>query len=559
MTVRLVNESAALLSMRESDFDTYSAYGEAVDNSIQAEATRIHIDFTTETQSRGYKYIQRVAFIDNGHGMDGEIIHRCLQLGYSSRFNDRSGIGRFGVGMTLGAIHECQRVDVFSKTKTSGDWYATHIDLSNLKPNEEGDVSIPEPKQKDPPSEYLQRIDGDCGSVIVWSKYDRQTDSADKVIAETKTYLGRTFRKFIWEGLELYLNGEEIYAIDPLYSTVDKTQFPEDPISEEVEPIRIKWEVPSDIAEYEGQQSEVVVRLSLLPELLRLNQGAGNSSDSKSRHIHENQGISITRHGREVFYGRIPYWPGNVDWFSEIDRWWGCEVEFHPLLDRSFTVKNIKRGAVPEKELKASIYDAIKPTVAHFLEKVRAKWAESKLEKERAEREDENVHDTGHEGAEKIAKETPTDSTSKPVADQDQAEQDLLDRLNRDRDATTEAAWVAKWRSQPFTIEEDQWNGKEFIDLKPLGGNDVLLYNNSHAFMSRMGELISELQTEDDSRSKELARELKNLIDLLLISFAKAESKFADEDTADVLEMLRMNWGQYLRSYLRKLDDVGES
>ena len=46
MTVRLINEATALLSMRESDFDAYSAYGEAVDNSIQAEARKIHIEFT---------------------------------------------------------------------------------------------------------------------------------------------------------------------------------------------------------------------------------------------------------------------------------------------------------------------------------------------------------------------------------------------------------------------------------------------------------------------------------------------------------------------------------
>lgn len=558
MSVKLVNEATALLSMRESDFDAYSAYGEAIDNSIQAEATKIHMEFSTEQQGRGYQRIEKIAFIDNGHGMEGEIIHRCLQLGYSSRFNDRAGIGRFGVGMTLGAIHECQRVDVYSKTVTSGGWYTTHIDLSHLTLSGGEDVTIPDPIQKDPPKSYLSKLDGATGTIVIWSKYDRQSDSADKILERTKVYMGRTFRRFIWNGVEIFLNGETVHAVDPLYATVEKTKFPEDAAATTVEPIFIDWEVPSDIAEYEGQKSKIVISLSLLPEFLRKNQGAGNSSEVRSRHVHENQGISITRHGREVFYGPIPYWPGDGKWFSEIDRFWGCEVEFHPLLDRCFTVKNIKRGAVPEKILKGTIFDAIKPTIAHFLEEVRRVWAESKVEREREKQNDENEHDTGHGDAEKIVDETPTDITSLPVDDREKAEQDLLDRLKRDRDAITEAAWLAKWRSQPFTIEEDQWKGKEFIELKPLGGNDVLLYNSSHSFMSRISELIKELQEQDDSRSKELARELKCLIDLLLISYAKAESKFSDEKTSDVLEMLRINWGQYLKSYLKGFSDDEE-
>ena len=272
MTVRLVNESQALLSMRESDFDTYSAYGEAVDNSIQAGATVIHIDFDCETQSRGFKLIKRVLFSDNGSGMDGEIMHRCLQLGYSSRFNDRSGIGRFGVGMTLGAIHECQRVDVYSKTKSNGRWQSTFIDLSQLQNDLGADVTIPEPVDADAPSLNGEHLGAGSGTVVAWSKYDRQPADADTVIEKTKVYMGRTFRRFIWDGVDIYVNGEKIFAIDPLYVTLEKTQFPEDAKARLEEPIVISWPVPADIAEYEGQKSEIIIKLSLLPEFLRKNQ-----------------------------------------------------------------------------------------------------------------------------------------------------------------------------------------------------------------------------------------------------------------------------------------------
>ena len=48
--------------------------------------------------------------------MDTATLHACLKLGWSSRYNDRGGIGRFGVGMVLGAIHACQRIEVYSNS-----------------------------------------------------------------------------------------------------------------------------------------------------------------------------------------------------------------------------------------------------------------------------------------------------------------------------------------------------------------------------------------------------------------------------------------------------------
>ena len=102
MTVKLVDDARAIVSMRESDFDAYSAMGEIIDNSIQAKAEMIKMRMD---HGGGNKQIVRsVAFGDDGHGMNKEVLHQCMQLGYSSRYNDRSGIGRFGVGATLAAI-----------------------------------------------------------------------------------------------------------------------------------------------------------------------------------------------------------------------------------------------------------------------------------------------------------------------------------------------------------------------------------------------------------------------------------------------------------------------
>ena len=123
--VSLVNDGAALLSMRNSDFDANSAVGEVIDNSIQAGAKKVRLIVNFKASKE--EPITSIAFGDDGIGMSRDVLHRCLQLGYSTRYNDRGGIGRFGVGATLAAINQCKKIEVYSKEK-GGDWLYTYVD-----------------------------------------------------------------------------------------------------------------------------------------------------------------------------------------------------------------------------------------------------------------------------------------------------------------------------------------------------------------------------------------------------------------------------------------------
>lgn len=543
-----ISAGHALQSMRDSDFDCYSAYAEAIDNSIQANADEIHVIFDTVKESGRKEKIIKVAFIDNGDGMNEDLLHNCLVLGYSSRYNDRSGIGRFGVGMTMGAIHECCIVEVFSKNIANSPWLKTSLDIRSTN---DKDVLISPPKEANFPSWVKNYEPSSSGTLVHWSHYDRQVDDGAKVINESKIYFGRVFRKFIWEGISIFVNGERVHAIDPLYAETKNTKFPNDEKAKLVEPITIEWGVPPDIAEYEGQKELIKITLSLLPSGIRGFSGTGGRKEVTERYIDRNQGLSIVRHGREVFYGAVPYWPGGKTYFEEIDRWWGCEIEFSPLLDRAFQVKNIKRGAVPVHQLKQTIYDKINPTIKSFQEQIRADWAEKKTEKERQERES-GEHNSGHRDAEKIAQRKNIENTALPVNDEKQAEQELLDRVARNEADEKRQSILESWKSQPYSIEESSWRGKEFIELKPLGGSDVLLYNNSHVLLQKLKEFENRIASIGDSEMKNLVNELRCYIDLLLLSYIKAETKIAadDEEKGEILEILRSNWGLYAHSYI---------
>ena len=545
-----VSAGQALQSMRDSDFDCYSAYAEAIDNSIQANATEINIQFDTEKGRGNYEHIKRIAFIDDGDGMDQDLIHNCLVLGYSSRFNDRSGIGRFGVGMTMGAIHECRHVSVFSRDKDQGDWLTTSL---NIKSSDDGSVLIDPPKSSKFPDWVTDLKPVGSGTAVVWSDYDRQVENGRKIIDECKIYFGRVFRNFIWDGLKIFINGELINAIDPLYVTMKNTKFPKDTPAALAAPILLDWTIPEDIAEYQGQKDTITIKLSLLNEEIRGFRGSGDRAEVKDRYIHRNQGISITRKGREVAYGPIPYWPGSQKWFDQIDRWWGCEIEFSPLLDRVFQVKNIKRGAVPVHDLKVAIFAAINPTVQNYTSEIQRTW-DQKAEKKEADEKQKGEHDSGHKEAEKIAKKKNIEDTSKPVVDPEKAAQELIDSITKYQDSTDKDAIIAGWRSQPYTIESDTWKGKEFIELKPLGGNDVLLYNQSHPLMKRLGKLEEKITSDENIGSIAIASELKTVVDLLLLSYVKAESKMSkDDETIELLEDLRTNWGMFVNSYINDM------
>lgn len=548
--VHLVADSTAILSLRDSDFDAYSAYGEVVDNSIQAGAKKISLLFQTKPApgKRTYQKIESITFIDDGHGMDKSTLHRCLQLGYSSRFNDRSGIGRFGVGMTLGAINQCKKIEVYSKQAAKDPWLYTYIDISEVIEADDETAGIPEPIKKSPPAELKDRISEKSGTIVVWSKCDRQPYSATEVIKETRIWIGRTFRYFLWDGVKIDLDGQPIKSIDPLHIRTKESEFPGDKASKEYTPMKLDWPVPhdrDDLPEDAPDKSTITIRMSLIDKSLRANQGVGNSGETSARGIDRNEGVSIIRNKREVFYGHIPYWKPA---FKEIDRWWGCEIQFDAILDREFTVKNIKRGAVPSQELKEKLRDMINPTRNTAVEEVQKDWKQKNLQEQSDSRKQKGLL-TGHEKAEEIAKQTATDKNKDKKLDPKAVEK-AADSVAKNSDEREQYKQI--FGQQPFTIVDDQWSGNSFWEVTHMGGADLLRYNQRHKFFEVLSEIRKRIR--DGETSIDLTEDLISLVDLLLISYAKAEQKYsADEQftAEELLELQRNNWGDYLRQYLK--------
>lgn len=315
-SVALIRVDRMYESLRYNDYSATNGLGEIVDNAVEAGAAHIEVFTKIEKVRRPDKkkatnQITELTVVDDGCGMVPDTLHKCLVLGESlhPQGNGKRGIGRFGVGMTLGGISLARRIEVYSRAHTEDAFYFTFIDLDDIQ---QGNlICIPEPVEKALPEQYRALLEQSSGTVVILKRCDRiDTD------ATFSNYLGRTYRKFIERGLEIRLNGSLIYLHDPLYMA-SPTQLDCEKMKAEGT-IDLKatslgeYRIPREIPGSGGKTADVIIRMSLLPEEWRMVRGAGGkkNNDVEQRKVDQNEGVSILRADREVLYGPVPYITG---------------------------------------------------------------------------------------------------------------------------------------------------------------------------------------------------------------------------------------------------------
>ena len=237
------------------------------------------------------------------------------------------------------------------------------------------------------------------------------------------------------------------------------------------------------------------------------------------------------------------------------------------MLDRAFDVKNIKDGAIPRKELMETIKMQMLGTRKTCQEAVQALFRETDEEAARKKRKKlyEDEQRRHHEEAEKIAANTitPIPQLGKNI-DPEEAIDEFL--KNREEYAEKEAAARirATFGEQPFMIEETSWDNSKFFDAIHAGNSGILEYNMSHLFFEQVAELLNELGLSAEEAQKtpaEVAESMKILIDLLLISYARAEANFDGDSqmsAEEFIDYIRGYWGQYLQNYVKTWISEGE-
>lgn len=573
-TASLVQPGQALESSRDSGFDLAAAVGEPVDNSIQAKATIVRIatkivdaksgaavEPDALASHKGAKRIDEVAVADDGDGIPEEILADVLSLGYGTRMNDRHGLGRFGMGLKLAALSQAKRLDVWTKPATSDQVFHAYLDLEEVLA---GTQTAIEARAVDGfPAEHAPLLTNPkkktafaSGTLVVWSKIDRLEEGGrfgmairDRLQELTK-YLARTYRTYLDKGLYLELNNKEITLHDPLF-LLDNPRVAKQFGSAKAQVFA------DDEIEIDGEK--VHVRVTLLPQELRPEEGEGGRSDRVLQIPDNHHRVSILRQGREIFYDTLHYKFFPYDETSggraQLDRFIGVEISFPATLDEYFRVRNVKKGAEPDAKLREEIRDKIVKPFRAARAEIRAHWEQVRRER----REEEPQHQPAEEAVARAEEHTPPGQAGHglPPKRQQQIVDDLVADLDLDDNGESKEAKEQAVREQvetkPISIVDLDWPGKELVDITHLNGKAVVKINRRHPFIREIYTPLKELAGKDPTQLVatdvvEFLRKVEVAFDVLFMAYAKAENMDADAELkyAD----LRSYWGQFTAAYI---------
>ncbi len=373
----------AITAMRDSGYkNTAYALAELIDNAVQANASMIEvfcIEKREPLQTRTRSRLWEIAVLDNGSGMDLQALWMALQFGNGTRLSDRTGIGRFGMGLPNASISQARRVDVWSWQNGTANAIKSFIDLAEI---DRGDMSdVPKPVHDPVPERWRMLSDhiGQCGTLVVWSNLDFERltwKSSKSALRHTERIVGRVYRRFISDKkvtIRLYamedgaddkpIFDRETSVNDPLY-LVPVEELPS-PFSKQPMFTHV-FDDPYDI-EYDGKVHTVKTRYSVASEDTITEAGVGDRGQTKyGKHAQGNMGVSVLRAGREIMIDH-----GWCIGYDPRERWWGAEVEFPPQLDEVFGVTNNKQAATHFAELATMEWQELAEEGEQFIDVVK--------------------------------------------------------------------------------------------------------------------------------------------------------------------------------------------
>jgi sensor histidine kinase regulating citrate/malate metabolism len=131
----IVPTHLAVQAMRDNGYKNAAyAIAELMDNAIQAGASQVELlcgERKQQVEGRKRSRIEQIAVLDNGRGMDANVLRLALQFGNGTHLDEdkHTGIGRFGMGLPSSSISQCQRVDVWSWQNGLENILHTYLDL----------------------------------------------------------------------------------------------------------------------------------------------------------------------------------------------------------------------------------------------------------------------------------------------------------------------------------------------------------------------------------------------------------------------------------------------
>lgn len=481
---------------------TASAIAELVDNALQAKAKRI--DIRIDDGEDGLM----VSVLDNGTGMSTTTLRQALQFGGSERFNDRNGPGRFGMGLPNSSVSQARRVDVFTWQQPSFV-FGCYLDVDEVAAGRV--FEIPPIRRVTLPAWCIPQR-GPSGTLVQWTRCDRLDARRASVVArKLMEPLGRTFRRFLWRGVEITVDGDKLLPIDPLFLHESSPLSGAKPFGE---PLMFELHTPRNAA----HTTTVIARFAELPIEKWYDLPL---EDKRKLRIIGGAGLSVVRADREIDYGWYFFGPKRKE---NYDDWWRCELTFEPELDELFGVNHSKQGISPTSALKEILSPDMEAVARVLNQRVQAAFSTAKTARIRAAipRLPIPARDNDNEPLPKA----PTTKINQPA----------------------NASRPPKKGSPPepetgIRIDIGPVPGGAVFTLNGAVGQERLVINSEHPFYR---EVYQPLVAEGGSS--------KRLIEVLLLAFVWAERGAESERHRSFFRQHRLAWGDRLAELLEHVD-----
>jgi hypothetical protein len=564
--------------------NTTSALCEHVDNALQWGATEIRVYFH-QTGKRG-EFKTAVLVYDNGKGMAPHVLKVATAFGGSMVYENRQGIGRFGMGMKAAALSLSPVLDVYSWQERNAI-YSMTLDVQDVGSSKSNLIELPDAVQNDKlpsdiveiltrpmrfpknaqetqtlfadnPGELDERFP-ESGTIVFMPDCDRLSfKTADKLVDHATKEMGRIYRRFIAKGIKLFVNNRLVEAFDPTYSMTSARHTRVDGLPVIHSKLIRSWPIEVPVAENSEKTTTVRVRLFALPyeEWSALSRKVLKND----LHVFDDHTVSFMRNDREVEIGSS-YPRLKLRRHSDLT-WLRLEIDFSGEADEGAGVAANKQGVRLKEYFAEKIVEKVGDEITAAREVIKEMQA-----KRAARRSGSKVTE---------AERRATDAEAfqgKPLPQLSEAEQAALDdnlrglaaTLKNDGETDEEAFERVKASRYLTVFKHDEYWPFYHCDYKY--GKVILTVNTSHPFFQRIWQPLSELSNtaeiaqESDDESVEVdagvaekCRETLLGIQAMLLSLARTQSQLsgddADGERKQVFEKLRREWSENLTTQL---------
>jgi len=585
---RILKENAAvplffaqtlIASLRDVGYNhTTSALCEHVDNAIEAGATEVRI-FYRQTGKKG-EYQIDAAVYDNGRGMEPNVLKVATSFGGSMNYNNRSGIGRFGMGMKTAALSMSPVMELYS-WQEPGNVYSMILDVEAIGKERSNAVSLPDPtlntelraelaelftkpmgwptdqKEQDlfatDADELSERL-GEHGTIVYMPACDRLSSRKARTLGEhAVSEMSRIYRRAISGGLRLYVNNRRVEAFDPTYS-MPSARHAKALTNGAPTTSRLVLSRPIDVAVSENDPTRTV---PIIAKVFALPIDEWSKLDRKTQkndlRIFDGLTVSILRNDREVFAGPLP----KVTTQHSVTNWYRVQIDFPGLLDEAFGVASNKQGVRMKEYVLDKIREEIGSDITKLNDEIKRFQAEkaSRIEPAKATASEQRASEVDQLHAKPLSAE-PTPEEQEQL---DANLRGLAVTLRRDEETDQQAFERVKSSTYLIDFKHDEYWPFYHVDHK--FGRIILTINTAHAFFEKLYNPLKELARKpaeealDDGQIIEAVEVSEGplvALELLLLSLARAQGVLGtrNEEAKHVFDQLRREWSETYRIQL---------